>query len=115
LRGDEVTDPLVLVAFVDHQLLDVLAKRSGGAQDQVEVGVNEAGASVLLVLADALVPHLDEEADVGLEFLLRHVLATVRTMKPVPGGRIRSTISRKRRRSFSLPMRRLMPTWSTVA
>jgi hypothetical protein len=40
--------------------------------------------------------------------------ATVRTMKPVPGGRSRSTISRSRLRSFSLEMRRLMPTWSTV-
>ncbi|CAM3891371.1 hypothetical protein COSO111634_28105 [Corallococcus soli] len=40
--------------------------------------------------------------------------ATVRTMKPVPGGLSRSTMSRSRRRSFSLEMRRLMPTWSTV-
>ena len=40
--------------------------------------------------------------------------ATVRTMKPDPAGRIESTISRSRRRSLSLPMRREMPTWSTV-
>ncbi len=40
--------------------------------------------------------------------------ATVRTMKPEPGGRIESTISRRRLRSRSEPMRREMPTWSTV-
>ena len=40
--------------------------------------------------------------------------ATVRTMNPDPGGRIESTISRRRRRSLSEPMRREMPTWSTV-
>ena len=38
----------------------------------------------------------------------------MRTMKPEPGGRIESTISRSRRRSLSEPMRREMPTWSTV-
>ena len=40
--------------------------------------------------------------------------ATVRTMKPVPSGRILSTISRSLRRSPSLSMRREMPMWSTV-
>ena len=40
--------------------------------------------------------------------------ATVRTMKPDPGGRIESTISRSRRRSLSELMRREIPTWSTV-
>ncbi len=40
--------------------------------------------------------------------------ATVRTMKPEPGGRIESTMSRRRRRSLSELMRREMPTWSTV-
>ncbi len=40
--------------------------------------------------------------------------ATVRTMKPDPGGRIWSTISRSRRRSLSEEMRREMPMWSTV-
>ena len=40
--------------------------------------------------------------------------ATVRTMKPAPSGRIESMISRSRLRSLSVPMRREMPTWSTV-
>ncbi len=40
--------------------------------------------------------------------------ATVRTMKPAPCGRIDSMISRSRLRSLSVPMRREMPTWSTV-
>ncbi len=40
--------------------------------------------------------------------------ATVRTMKPVPGGRIWSIISRRRRRSLSEEIRREMPTCSTV-
>jgi hypothetical protein len=35
--------------------------------------------------------------------------ATVRTMKPEPGGRTDSTISRNRRRSLSEAMRREMP------
>ena len=35
--------------------------------------------------------------------------ATVRTMKPEPAGRIVSTMSRSRRRSLSVPMRREMP------
>ncbi len=37
-------------------------------------GCISAGAAALLVLADDLVPDLDEEADVGLELLLGHVL-----------------------------------------
>ena len=83
------------------------------------------GATMLAVFAlvgtyvyTALERQVSTQDDLDIVLAARHTrrlageldsLDAVRTMKPVPGGRIDSTISRKRRRSLSEPMRREMP------
>ena len=47
---------------------------AGGAEDEVQVGVHQARAAALLVLAHHLVPDLDQEPDVALQLLLGNVL-----------------------------------------
>ena len=66
----EAQDALVLVAVVDHHLADLGGEEvAGGAQDQVEVAVQQRRRAHLVLGPDDLVPDLDEEADVGFELL----------------------------------------------
>src|SRR5690606_5632399 len=87
LGAHEGEDALVLLAVVDDELLHVLGEEiTGRAEDEIEVRVHEARTIAPLVLADDLVPDLDEEADVALELLGGDTLGHGADNEAGPGG-----------------------------